>query len=93
VELLGRLYAGSTPRPPVLRDRGKRVRCEGCGAKGKTWTVTQVAVPAVADSSGQVKSHRAYFELRWTCHTCRHTEVEQRPTQLPGVPVNMRVGG
>jgi hypothetical protein len=91
-QLRERLYAGRQPPPPQLHDRGRKVRCEGCGRKGKLWTCTQRGVPAPTDSRGQVKSNRAYFEVTWTCHHCRHTDVEQRPTQVRGVSVQMLTG-
>jgi hypothetical protein len=36
-ELVARLYQGREPRPPVLRSRGRRHRCPGCGCKGECW--------------------------------------------------------
>jgi hypothetical protein len=91
-ELVTRLYDGREPRPPVLHSRGKRHRCQGCGARGKVWTVEQVGVSAPTDSRGEVKSSRASFRLTWRCHSCGHTDVEYQPGQLPGVPVSGLIG-
>jgi hypothetical protein len=91
-ELVARLYAGREPRPPVLHSRGKRHRCAGCQARGQVWTVEQVGVSAPVASDGTVRSNRAYFRVTWRCVRCRHEDVEQRPQQLPGVPVCGLVG-
>jgi hypothetical protein len=91
-QLRDRLYEGREPRPPQLHSRGRRYRCESCGAKGEVWTVEQVGVSAPVDSRGEVRSNRAYFRATWTCHSCGHQDVEQRPEQLPGVPVGGLVG-
>lgn len=92
-ELVARLYEGREPQPPVLHSRGRRHRCGGCGAKGKVWQVEQVGVPAAIGSDGELsRTVRAHFRITWTCHRCRHTDVEQRPDQLPNVPVRMAVG-
>jgi hypothetical protein len=86
-ELVDRLYHGREPRPPVLRSRGRRHRCAGCGGRGAVWSVEQVAVSAPVDSAGEVRSNRSGFRLTWTCHPCGHTDVEYQRDQLPGVPV------
>jgi len=91
-ELVARLYAGREPRPPVLHSRGKRHRCAGCQARGEVWTVEQVGVSAPVASDGSVRPNRAYFRVSWRCSRCRHEDIEQRPTQLPGVPVSGLVG-
>jgi hypothetical protein len=84
---------GREPRPPVLRSRGRRHRCAGCGAKGELWTVEQVGIAAQVGSDGRLSSvAKAHFRVTWTCHTCHHQDVEQRPDQLPGVPVAGLVG-
>jgi hypothetical protein len=81
------------PPPPVLRSRGRRSRCPSCGCKGECWTVEQVGVPAAVASDGTLSQvARAHFRLTWTCHSCRHVEVEQRAEQLPDVPVRLQVG-
>jgi uncharacterized protein (DUF983 family) len=49
-------------------------------------------VSAPVASDGTVRSNRAYFRVTWRCHTCGHTDIEQRPDQLPGVPVAGLVG-
>jgi hypothetical protein len=91
--LRDRLYQGREPRPPVLRSRGRRHRCEGCGCKGECWTVQQVGVAAQVHDDGRLSSvARSHFRVTWTCHTCQHQDVEQRPDQLPGVPVAGLVG-
>jgi hypothetical protein len=93
-DLLGRLYRDSTPRPPVLHSRGRRHRCPQCGARGEVWTVAQVAVAGQVAADGRTSAvARAHFKLTWTCHACRHTETEQRPDQLAGVPVSGLTGG
>jgi hypothetical protein len=92
--LVARLYPGREPRPPVLHTRGKRHRCPNCDARGEVWTATQVAVPRPFDNDGQPSAaQRAHFEVRWTCSRCRHTDTEQHPTQLPGIPVAGLRGG
>jgi hypothetical protein len=93
-ELVARLYAGRQPRPPKLYDRGRKVRCPSCGARGQVWTLTQDAVSAPTDSRGELsRVQRAHFRLTWGCHRCRHVEVEQRTEQYPGVPVRGLVAG
>jgi predicted RNA-binding Zn-ribbon protein involved in translation (DUF1610 family) len=82
----------STPRPPVLRSRGRRHRCPSCGAKGEVWTVEQVGVSAPVASDGTVRPNRAGFRLTWRCSTCRHEDVEYQRDQLAGVPVSGLVG-
>jgi hypothetical protein len=91
-ELVDRLYAGREPRPPVLRSRGRRHRCAGCGARGEVWTVEQVGVSAPVASDGTIRSNRASFRLTWRCHRCGHTDVEYQPEQLAGVPVAGLIG-
>jgi hypothetical protein len=92
-ELVARLYAGREPRPPVLRSRGRRHRCPGCGCRGECWTVEQVGVSAQVASDGRLSSvTKAHFRITWTCQRCQHQDVEQRPDQLPGVPVAGLVG-
>jgi hypothetical protein len=92
-ELVARLYEGREPRPPVLRSRGRRHRCPGCGAKGEVWRVEQVAVAATVASDGELsRVARSHFRVTWTCWRCRHEDVEQQTAQLPGVPVSGLVG-
>jgi len=96
-ELVARLYQGREPKPTTLHSRGRRHRCPSCGAKGEVWTVEQVGVSAaVASDGGLSRAAPPHFRITWTCHgrggTCRHTDVEQRPQQLDGVPVAGLVG-
>jgi predicted nucleic-acid-binding Zn-ribbon protein len=92
-ELIARLYAGQEPRPPKLYSRGRRHRCPGCGCRGDCWRVEQVGVSAPTTSSGELsRVQRAHFRVTWTCHTCGHEDVEQRPEQLAEVPVSGLVG-
>jgi hypothetical protein len=77
-----------------VHSRGRRHRCPGCGAKGEVWTVEQVGVSTSVSSDGKPSiAQRAHFRVTWTCHTCRHVDVEQRPEQLPGVPAAGLAGG
>jgi hypothetical protein len=93
-EALAASLGAPPPPPPVLHNRGRKVRCPGCGAKGECWTVEQVGVSTPTTSDGALSvSQRAHFRLTWTCHRCRHVDVEQRADQLPGVPVRGLVGG
>jgi hypothetical protein len=76
------------PPPPKLHSRGRRYRCPGCGARGEVWSGEQVGVSApTASDGGRSSSLRAHFRITWTCRTCRHQDVEQRPEQHPDLPV------
>jgi hypothetical protein len=88
-ELVAQLYQGREPRPPVLRSRGRRHRCPGCGCRGDCWQVEQVAVAATVGSDGELsRVARSHFRVTWTCWRCRHEDVEQQTARLPGVPVS-----
>jgi hypothetical protein len=96
-ELTDRLYRETREQrkraAPVLRSRGRRHRCPGCGARGEVWRVEQVGVSTATTSTGELSTaQRAHFRVTWTCHRCGHIDVERLAEQVPGVPVAGLVG-